>query len=77
MDPFLSNFIFHDLSLHLIIELPLAFNHLIKPTTRFPTKNIKTINVINCIHRSGTTPWGYFLYETIDIVKGHSKVAAS
>ena len=34
----ISNFIFHELSMQLIIELLLTFNRSIKPTTRFPIK---------------------------------------
>ena len=34
----MSNFIFHELSMQLIIELLLTFNRSIKPTTRFLTK---------------------------------------
>ena len=34
----MSNFIFHELSIQLIIELFLTLNRSIKPTTRFLTK---------------------------------------
>ena len=54
----MSNLIFHNLSMQLIIALVLTFNHLIKPTTRFLTKILKLSNVINSIHSAGTTPFG-------------------
>ena len=49
----MSNFVFPELS---IIESLLSFNSLIKPSARFLTKLSKSINVIDCIHITGTTP---------------------
>ena len=60
MDPVhgfhMSSFIFHELSMQLIIELLLTFIRSIKQTIRFLSK-ISKLSMF-CVHSDGTTPWG-------------------